>query len=428
MPTTPMPDAELQKMIMAYIADVEAKNIMGIITSAVALIIGALCGFFGLASADRARKRNLGYAHAKSSSQPLQWEKLLGRMPSTVSENIHDPMTAHGTTFKAMMMLLALMCLISKFPAYDVVGHYPIGGSFVFAFRLFCPPVGIFLLVMVPSNKAVLTMMVGDFRRKGLNFEGFTHEQRYEYLMSEVQDNLHRAGGFIGMALTAMMEGCNLVYVLIYDYRKNPEGIRNVLEGLRIESWNDRIVSRVWFALACARLILCCVIMPTLGRYVWETGVRKDQRCRWLNPDYSYMPEYFAIQQLTCYVLLTGLSLFFVEEQVTKCLWFRWPLVVATGLIVTFIAYKLLHQVHFLCRINAYLNMEETSGKQHMEKKFNKYAKDYADSVEDGSAAIERLETLRQRAIKLSNDVSPQDAASPRPQDTRTPLLSDQAT
>jgi hypothetical protein len=395
-------------------------------SSSVALFIGAFCGFVGICSANKARERNVGYDYKKDQEDTTRTKKmeladLISRMPSTVSENIHDTTTAHGTTFKAMMLLLALLCLTSNFPAYEKCVSFPIGGNFVFAFRLFTPAIGILLLVLVPSNKDVLAMMQTGDSFADLRGQ-VTVEQRHQYLMSEVQDTVHRVGGLIGMAATAFLEFGNLTYVMIHWYfydgvasgtrfcGLNPSQLPRFVDlskhdGL-LADWTSgdaiSMVSLMWFIVGLARLSVCLAIFPTLGRYVYETGpCRADQRCRCENPDYSYFPEIYAIEQLTAYVLLTGLGVLYTTPIFFESLTWeigaglsgQFVLIAITAVVIICIAVRVPYQVWFVLRINAFL-----APAVH-EKRIWAYIVRYEQDLRDGSAVMKRLEELRKRAV-----------------------------
>jgi len=110
-----------------------------------------------------------------------------------------------------LMILCGLLCLYSDFPRYDL---HPIDvrhlneSAIVFAtLRIICPTMGILMLVFIPSNHHLQELMDQRLTQRGYEV---TIEDKNLFIESQVQSNLHAAGGVISFVVSTFLETASL--------------------------------------------------------------------------------------------------------------------------------------------------------------------------------------------------------------------------
>jgi len=280
--------------------------------SSMLLVVGALCGYYALHICDAGQQESFRMLRITDASS--DWREILQQMPESVSKAIHLTNSPHGSVFKAFMLLMALLIFCSAYPKHELirsVHSFELESVFQ-ALRSVCPGAGIMMVIFIPMSHDYVEMLE-RFKQPGY---AITDVDKAVYLASKVQEDLHSAAGFIAFGLTPIMEAIALVkaFVCFFDMAGEDDMVR----------WKDgTLASRMWLLMTCIRVFVICGSDLCLAAMQYEMSFEPSNRFR-KNPNHIYLPERAAIYELTNYVLLLGMSMWFVDAQ-----WFATRPVVA---------------------------------------------------------------------------------------------------
>lgn len=272
------------------------------------LIAAALCGQAAVQVCDMAQRSSIELK--RFSSAGTDWRALLREMPESVSRAIHLTESPHGTVFKAFMLLAALLMLNSEFPKHDLYSKHDGISSWGFswtlfcAFRAICPTLGIVMEIFIPMS-ADYILMLERFKQKGY---AITEKDRHVFVASRLQQRLHVVAGLLTFMTVPALEGVALAYSLNCFFR--------LPGGDDMVHWGDgTAASHVWFAIIVTRMLTILISDACMLSMAYEAWLEPTGRFVH-NPFYMYMPERHAVLSLFTYVMLMGLSVWFVSRRV----------------------------------------------------------------------------------------------------------------
>lgn len=362
----------------------------------VLLSTGAIFGLAGMWVCDDGRNRRVG---VKASTQPgVNWRFLLSQMPSTVSENIHDTTSPHGTAFKALMLLMSMLLLISEFPSYDLhsIDSVDSYSDVVFStLRSTCPAVGVLILIFIPTNPALQNLMDDRLATPGYVVDVY---DKNLFIDSEIQTSLHALGGVVSFVISTFLELASLTSALTCHYIE--ESSADDLACDMVHWGQHTTQSHVWLALSLTRVFVLFSILPCLIRFAYETSLEPTLRCRWRNPDFSYMPERMVVTQLATSVLILATSICFVSTRVwtTTTPYVQTVLIIIAGFEIVWACLVTMWTIIFVTFIDCFLSDES------MRLHINKLVEQHNKHITDGAGAMKKLEMLQNR-MKLRQQV-----------------------
>ncbi|CAE7751512.1 inlA, partial [Symbiodinium necroappetens] len=265
------------------------------------LIIAAACGHAAIYVCDQGRTRIIEIEHVRTRSVDV--DTLLRRLPESVSKTIHQTSTPHGTTFQVLMLLAALLILSSEFPKHEFVQKSLSIRSMGFEVcRCLCPVVGILMLIFVPMSHDFI-VMTERFKQPGYKV---TREDKVIFYANKMQEDMHTAAGALAFAVTPALEGYAIgrAYVQFFG-----TGI-----GEHYVAWSHGDTpTYIWLALLIARTFMLVGTNVCLWNMVYEWFCEPTARAT-RNPYYIYTTEKSLIRQLLNYILLLGMSIWFVNS------------------------------------------------------------------------------------------------------------------
>ncbi|CAE6970600.1 inlA [Symbiodinium sp. CCMP2592] len=265
------------------------------------LIIAATCGHAAIYVCDQGRTRIIEIEHVRTRSVDV--DTLLRRLPESVSKTIHQTSTPHGTTFQVLMLLAALLILSSEFPKHEFVQKSVSIRSMGFdVCRCLCPVVGILMLIFVPMSHDFI-VMTDRFKQPGYKV---TREDKVIFYANKMQEDMHTAAGALAFAVTPALEGYAIgrAYVQFFG-----TGI-----GEHYVAWSHGDTpTYMWLALLVARTFMLAGTNVCLWNMVYEWFCEPTARAT-RNPYYIYTTEKSLIRQLLNYILLLGMSIWFVNS------------------------------------------------------------------------------------------------------------------
>jgi len=272
------------------------------------LIAAGLCGQAAVQVCDMAQRSSIDLMRFPVAG--TDWRVLLREMPESVSRAIHLTESPHGTVFKAFMMVAALLMLNSEFPKHDLYSKYDGIRSWSFSWTLFCalrglcPTLGIVMEIFIPMS-ADYILMLERFKQKGYVL---SEDDRRVFLASRLQQRLHIVAGVLTFMMVPALEGVALGYSLNCFFR--------LPGGDDMVHWGDgNASSHVWLAIIVTRLLTILINDACMLSMAYEAWLEPTGRYVH-NPFYMYMPERHAVLSLFTYVMLMGLSVWFVSRRV----------------------------------------------------------------------------------------------------------------
>ncbi|CAE7226574.1 inlA, partial [Symbiodinium pilosum] len=272
------------------------------------LIFAATSGHAAMYVCDLGRRQVIELDHIEMrtrtySTEGLEWERLLRTLPESVSKTIHQRTTPHGTIFQVLMLMAALLILASEFPKYEFVNF---GGSIrsigFEVSRCLCPVAGILMLIFIPMSHAFIEM-TERFKEKGYQI---TPRDKAIFYANKLQEDMHTGAGALSFAVTPALEGYAVgrAYVQFFG-----SGI-----GEHYVAWKDADApTYMWLALLIARTLMLLGTNICLWNMAYEWFC--EPTSRWIrNPYYIYTTEKTLIRQLLNYILLLGMSIWFVNS------------------------------------------------------------------------------------------------------------------
>jgi len=271
------------------------------IWSSVLLVASSVLGHLAVGVCDQGLKQNIEMAHINTKSADAR--VLLRQLPESISKTIHQTNSPHGTAFQCLMLMAALLMLASQYPKYDFV-HFGLSfGEIVLqTTRSLCPVVGILMLIFIPMSHDYI-LMIERFKEPGYKI---TKKDKAVIFINKLQEDLHTGAGALAFAVTPVFEG----YIVGKGY---VEFFNNGIghEYVRSNVWDTP--TQMWFALLLTRTLMLLGTNICLWNMIYEWNVEPTSRCT-RNPFYMYNTEKALIRELLNYVLLLGISIWFVNK------------------------------------------------------------------------------------------------------------------
>mmetsp|Transcript_12046 Transcript_12046/g.22697 ORF Transcript_12046/g.22697 Transcript_12046/m.22697 type:complete len:391 (+) Transcript_12046:67-1239(+) len=373
------------------------ENFADAIWNSFLLVFAAAFGHAAIYVCDDGRKQIIEMEHIRTNRMDV--DSLLRQLPESISKTIHQTTTPHGTSFQALMLVAALLILHSEFPKHEFVRLGVSIRSIGFEVsRCLCPVVGILTLIFIPMSHDFI-VMTERFKKPGYQI---TREDKAAFYANKLQEDMHTAAGALSFVMTPVLEGYAIGrgYVEFFG-----SGI-----GEDYVAWHHRDgPSYMWLALLIARTLMLVGTNVCLWNMIYEWYCEPTARCT-RNPYYIYNTEKGLIRQLLNYILLMGMSMWFVNSRQFKLIHTltQGVLMVLASVAVSATVLYTLGNFWYLLRKDAFLNdyqMEKilrklvTKTEERMDKYTDelvalqeKWAKCYAEpDVDDESASSDGM-------------------------------------
>ncbi|CAJ1365268.1 unnamed protein product [Effrenium voratum] len=355
------------------------------------LVASSIFGHAAVYVCDQGRQQIIELAHIRTGSMDV--EDLLQQLPESISKTIHQTTSPHGTVFQSFMLVAALLMLVSEFPKHEYV---QLGLDLQLvgleACRYLFPVIGIILLVFVPMSHDYI-LMIERFKQPGYQL---TLEDKAVFFANKLQEDMHQAAGTLVFAATPGLEGYAVgrAYVEFFGNSMGEDYI----------SWNDgNAATYMWLALLFGRTIMLLGTHACLWNMVYEMYCEPTARFS-RNPYYVYDVEKALIRHLLNYVMLMGMSIWFVNETQFNLLssLAQTVLLSLAALALVLTACYTLNVLRYLACKERYLNNATLS------KQFNKL---FTKTEKRMDKYTEELEELHEKWAKctVKRDVSDED-------------------
>lgn len=236
---------------------------------------------------------------------------LLRLLPESVSRTVHEQTSPQGATFRCFMLLMALLLLDSHYPEHELVDLGLDAREIAFqTWRALCPVAGVIMLIFIPMS-CEYAMMTDRFKRE-TPCTSISDNDKLIYLRNKFQVNMHNLAGAICFGLTPAYEGWAIGRStwLFFMGAGSGECAPNARCFVR---WGDGSrAATFWLLLQLSRSIALLAGDFCMLSMIYEYMM--EPTSRWVrNPLYIYRSQAYLIQELTNYVLLTGMSIWFVD-------------------------------------------------------------------------------------------------------------------